>query len=137
MSVVFELDVIDETKDRFIVSAIDLMGATAEYTQQVARVKVRKRSEHLHDSIEVYDSDGGLTRDVGTPEWYGIYNEYGTGRYATGPGGSSASEIPWVYYDEYLGQFFTTYGLTPQPFMRPAYEEGKTFLRREGGRWFQ
>ena len=70
---------------------------------------------------------------------YNIYQEYGTGIYAGEadpqfPGqemsrGSRAKQIPWVYFKN--GQFYTTYGNKPQPFMRPAYEVVKPKLEND------
>ncbi|WP_020006214.1 HK97 gp10 family phage protein [Salinicoccus albus] len=50
----------------------------------------------------------------------GIYLEFGTGIYATGPGGSRAEKIPWTYFKD--GQFYTTYGMVAQPFWFPSMD---------------
>lgn len=57
--------------------------------------------------------------EVGTDVKYGIYQEYGTGKYATGEGGSHAKKIPWYYQDE-DGVWHRTSGNKPHPFIRPA-----------------
>ena len=134
------IDVVEDripgTREWFVSRAAELLHDTARYAQQVASTEVRVRSSDLAGSIDVWPSSDGLEQVMGTPLWYGIYNEFGTGIYATGPGGSSAEQVPWVYYDEYLDQFFTTYGLTPQPFIRPGYEAGRRYLLDNAPRYF-
>lgn len=73
------------------------------------------------DKGEVTVTAGGseTSKDVG----YAVYVEYGTGMYATGPGGSRATKLPWVYHTERSG-FITTFGNPPRPFMRPAADVG-------------
>lgn len=56
---------------------------------------------------------------VGTNIEYGPYQEFGTGMYATGEGGSHAKKIPWVYVDE-KGVAHLTWGNRPAPFLEPA-----------------
>lgn len=134
MSVDITENRIQETRDFYVDRAAELMHDTARYGQQVARSEVRRRSDDLADSVEVWPSDEGLTQDMGTMLQYGIYNEFGTGIYAEGQ--SSADELPWVYYDEYLGQFFTTYGLKPQPFIRPGFDAAENYLLGNARRYF-
>lgn len=134
MTVEMELDRIDDTRTAFMVAAVDLMEDTADYAQQVAISNARNREGALAGGIRVEPSQGGLNQTVESTARHSVFNEYGTGIYAEGT--SRAQNIPWVYFDEYLGQFFTTYGLEPQPFMRPAYEEAKTFLKTNAPRYF-
>lgn len=68
----------------------------------------------------------GLTGEVFTPLEYAPYVEYGTGLFAEG-GGRSA--VPWVYCDE-KGDFYTTYGQQPQPYMRPALNQSREEIFR-------
>lgn len=68
----------------------------------------------------------GLTGEVYTPLEYAPYVEYGTGLFAEN-GGRSA--VPWVYCDD-KGDFYTTYGQHPQPYMRPALNQNREEIVR-------
>ena len=84
------------------------------------------------NSQKKYSGTGALARSieanvqgndviVGTNLEYAPYFEMGTGIYAEQ--GSGAKKIPWVYYNEKLGQFVTTFGQRPKPFLRPAFKD--------------
>ena len=66
----------------------------------------------------------GLTGIVFTPLEYAPYVEYGTGIHAKGTGGGR-QDVPWVYQDEKTGEWHSTSGQHPQPYMRPALDENK------------
>jgi hypothetical protein len=83
---------------------------------------------------QIEEFGSGLERGVRAGADYTIFHEFGTGIYAEGQ--SRAKEVPWVYYDEYLGQFFTTSGVTPEPMMRPGFEAGKDYLLRSARGYF-
>jgi HK97 gp10 family phage protein len=70
-------------------------------------------TSNLKQSIS-HDSDEE-TAIVGTNVEYAPYVEYGTGIYAEGGGRST----PWRYKDK-DGNWHTTSGQKPQPFLRPA-----------------
>lgn len=70
---------------------------------------------YLKESIDFMFKNDGLTGIVSVGAEYAIYVEYGTGIYATGPGGSRAKKIPWSYKDD-DGEWHTTYGSPAQPF---------------------
>lgn len=81
----------------------------------------------LKESITFQLKDGGMHGVVEVGAEYAIYVEYGTGIYATGPGGSRAKKIPWSYQDP-DGKWHTTKGMEAQPFWNPAIDAGrKTF----------
>ncbi len=74
---------------------------------------------NLKNSIQ---SDiGGLEATVSVGAFYAPFVEYGTGIHATGPGGSRAKKIPWVYRRA-DGKFITTYGNPAQPFWYPSID---------------
>ena len=85
----------------------------------------------LKESIDFKFTNGGLTGVISVGADYAIYVEYGTGIYATGPGGSRAKKIPWSYKDA-DGKWHTTKGQAPQPFWNPAIDAG----RRTFGQYF-
>ena len=58
---------------------------------------------------------------VFTPLEYGPYIEYGTGLFAEEGG---RTDVPWNYQDD-KGEWHSTSGMRPQPFMRPALDENR------------
>ncbi|MEB7348358.1 HK97-gp10 family putative phage morphogenesis protein [Staphylococcus haemolyticus] len=78
----------------------------------------------LKESIDFKFTNGGLTGVINVGADYAIYVEYGTGIYATGPGGSRAKKIPWSYKDA-DGKWHTTKGQHAQPFWNPAIDAGR------------
>ncbi len=68
---------------------------------------------------------------VGTNQEYAIYQELGTGIHATGGGGRPT---PWVYQDA-EGNYHTTSGNKPKPFIKPAVadhlEDYRKIIRSE------
>jgi HK97 gp10 family phage protein len=68
---------------------------------------------------------------VFTPVEYAPYVEYGTGIFAEEGG---RQDVPWKYKDD-KGEWHTTYGMQPSPYMRPALFENRERileLLREG-----
>ena len=78
----------------------------------------------LRSSIthEVAEKEGR----VGTNVEYAPYVEYGTGLFAENGNGR---QTPWRYQDD-EGNWHTTKGQHPQPFMRPALSENKQNILR-------
>lgn len=62
------------------------------------------------------------TIQVGTNMDYASYVEYGTGLFAEA--GDGRQDVPWRYQDA-DGNWHTTSGQHPQPFIRPALEDNK------------
>lgn len=58
---------------------------------------------------------------VYTPLEYAPYVEYGTGLFAEEGG---RQDVPWHYQDE-KGEWHSTSGQHPQPYMRPALDENR------------
>lgn len=63
---------------------------------------------------------------VFTPLEYAPYVEYGTGLFAEEGG---RADVPWTYKDE-RGNWYTTYGMHPQPYMRPALNQNREEVLR-------
>lgn len=57
---------------------------------------------------------------------YAPYVEYGTGLFAEEGG---RTDVPWCYQDD-KGEWHTTSGQHPQPFMRPALDENREDILR-------
>lgn len=64
----------------------------------------------------------GFTGEVGTPLQYAVYVEYGTGLFAEG--GTGRQDVPWKYQDA-KGEWHSTSGQPPQPFLIPALNENR------------
>lgn len=127
-----------------LVDAMDTMLAKAESTEAVgkacalveaaAKKKAPKDNGALRRSIasEVQTEGGDVVGVVYTPLEYAPYVEYGTGLFAEG--GNGRKDVPWHYRDD-KGEWHSTSGQEPQPFLRPALEENReqiTRLIREG-----
>ena len=76
-------------------------------------------------STEFTITKNALKAEIGTPLFYAPYVEWGTGLFAKGEGGSKAKKIPWTYYSEKTGQFYTTSGQPPKPYLLPALNKNK------------
>jgi HK97 gp10 family phage protein len=63
---------------------------------------------------------------VYTPLEYAPYVEYGTGIFAEEGG---RTDVPWSYQDD-KGEWHTTSGMQPQPYMRPALDENREEIIR-------
>ena len=63
---------------------------------------------------------------VFTPLEYAPYVEYGTGLFAEKGG---RKDVPWHYQDD-KGEWHSTSGQKPQPFMRPALNENREEIMR-------
>ena len=89
-----------------------------------AKKKAPKDSGELRRSItsKVENNEGV----VYTPLFYAPYVEYGTGLFAESGG---RTDVPWNYQDD-KGNWHSTSGMKPQPFMRPALYENKEEILR-------
>ena len=95
--------------------------------ERSAKEKAPKGDGDLRRSItsEIDESTGKPRGIVFTPLEYAPYVEYGTGLFAEEMG---RKDVPWVYKDE-KGEWHTTSGMHPHPYMRPAlYENRKQIL---------
>lgn len=89
--------------------------------ERSAKQKAPKDNGQLAQSIQ-YAVDGSATTcTVFTPLEYAPYVEYGTGLFAEHGG---RKNVPWHYQDE-KGDWHTTSGQKPQPFLRPALTENE------------
>lgn len=89
-------------------------------TQKAKKGRTGELAQSIQSEVK------GLRGEVFTPLEYAPYVEFGTGLFAEN-GGRSA--VPWVYCDD-KGDFYTTYGQHPQPFMRPALDENRAEIIR-------
>lgn len=106
--------------------------STAHLIEDTAKSLASVDEGQLRDSIETIILSGdGLNAKVLVSAEHGIWVEFGTGIYATGPGGSQAKSIPWRFFSTKLNRWVTMSGIKPQPFWYPAVEEGKRYFESE------
>ena len=100
------------------------LGKACAIVEASAKKKAPKDSGNLRRSItsKVENNEGV----VYTSLFYAPYVEYGTGLFAESGG---RTDVPWNYQDD-EGNWHSTSGMKPQPFMRPAlYENREEILR--------
>ena len=100
------------------------LGKACAIVEASAKKKAPKDSGDLRRSItsKVENNEGVIF----TPLFYAPYVEYGTGLFAESDG---RTDVPWNYQDD-EGNWHSTSGMKPQPFMRPAlYENREEILR--------
>lgn len=108
------------------------MGQACAAVEASAKKKAPKDSGALRRSIasKVETEGGDIQGVVYTPLEYAPYVEYGTGLFAESDG---RTNVPWVYQDD-EGNWHSTKGQKPQPFLRPALNENrKTVVKILGG----
>lgn len=112
--------VIDRLENLVDTSNLDeILGKAAAIVEADAKKKAPKGDGALRNSIasRVEDSAGIVYSNLE----YAPYVEYGTGLFAEEAG---RTDVPWVYQDD-EGNWHTTSGMKPQPYMRPALEENR------------
>lgn len=96
------------------------LGKCCAIVERSAKEKAPKGDGDLRRSIKSKVED--LQGIVYTELLYAPYVEYGTGIHAEG--GKGRQDVPWVYRDD-KGNYHTTDGMEPSPYMRPALEENR------------
>lgn len=112
------LDAIDDISDMSQLEGA--LGRACALVERSAKQKAPKGTGELRRSITSKVS--GTSGTVFTPLEYAPYVEYGTGLFAEA--GNGRKDVPWSYQDD-EGNWHTTSGQHPQPFMRPALEENR------------
>jgi len=108
---------IGDVKSKLDEANADILRLTRGQIEAEAKRLCPTATGRLRNSI-AGDNDDKVAV-VGTNVEYAPYQEFGTGVYATGEGGSRAKQIPWVYVDE-KGVGHITSGNRPAPFLEPA-----------------
>lgn len=109
-----------ESQDNFD----DALGKACALVEKSAKEKAPKDTGELRRSItsKVENNEGIIF----TPLLYAPYVEYGTGLFAEDGG---RKDVPWWYQDD-KGEWHSTSGQKPQPFMRPALDENREDIIR-------
>lgn len=102
----------------------DALGRACAVVERSAKQKAPKDNGELRRSITSDVND--LQGIVYTPLEYAPYVEYGTGLFAEEGG---RTDVPWCYRDD-SGEWHSTSGQKPQPFMRPALDENREQILR-------
>lgn len=104
------------------------LGRACALVERSAKQKAPKGNGELRRSItsEVREEGGDVVGVVYTPLEYAPYVEYGTGLFAENGG---RQDVPWCYKDD-EGEWHTTSGQHPQPYMRPALNENREQIKR-------
>lgn len=117
-------DVIDSIEDLGDTKDIKAaLGKACALVEAAAKKKAPKGAGDLRRSItsEVKQQSGDIVGIVFTPLEYAPYVEYGTGLFAEEGG---RRDVPWSYQDD-EGNWHSTRGMKPQPYLRPALNENK------------
>jgi HK97 gp10 family phage protein len=99
------------------------MGKACAVVERAATDKAPKGNGDLQRSIQFRVEVNGdeIVGIVFTPLEYAPYVEYGTGLFAEEGG---RKDVPWHYKDD-KGEWHSTSGQHPKPFMRPALNESR------------
>ena len=79
----------------------------------------------LRNSIGYQVNESELVAYIGTNCEYAIYVEFGTGEFAENGNGRKGG---WVYKTP-DGEVHFTYGMPPQPYLRPAFRKNQKAIR--------
>ena len=100
------------------------LGKACALVERSAKQKAPKDKGDLRRSIT--SKVEGTEGVVYTPLEYAPYVEYGTGLFAERGG---RTDVPWNYQDD-EGNWHSTSGMKPQPYMRPALNENREEILR-------
>lgn len=120
------LDSLDELVDEQAMKKA--IGKACALVERSAKQKAPKGTGELRRSItsEVTSIGDEIVGKVFTPLEYAPYVEFGTGLFAENGG---RKDVPWNYQDD-EGNWHSTSGMKPQPYMRPALNENRENIKR-------
>lgn len=104
------------------------LGKACALVERSAKQNAPKDTGALRRSItsKVEKNGDEIQGVIYTPLEYAPYVEYGTGLFAEEGG---RADVPWNYQDD-KGNWHSTSGQKPQPFMRPALDENRAQILR-------
>ena len=130
MSEIKGLDSLNEKLDSLLdrESIERALGKCCALVERSAKQKAPKDNGDLRRSItsKVEREGNEIVGTVFTPLEYSSYIEFGTGLFAEKGG---RKDVPWNYKDD-KGEWHTTSGMPPQPYMRPALNENRQEILR-------
>lgn len=120
------LDGLEEILERMVDTdkVVAAMKKACALIEGEAKKKAPKGTGELRRSIESKVEVEGkeVVGTIFTPLEYAPYVEFGTGLFAEG--GNGRKDVPWNYQDD-KGEWHSTSGMHPQPFMRPALQDNR------------
>lgn len=104
------------------------IGRACAVVERSAKQNAPKGTGELRRSITSrVETDGNdVVGVVFTPLEYAPYVEFGTGLFAENGG---RKDVPWNYKDD-KGEWHSTSGMHPRPYMRPALNENREQIKR-------
>ena len=105
------------------------IGKACALVEGAAKQKAPKGTGELRRSITSKVERTGSESVIGTvftPLEYAPYIEFGTGLFAESGG---RQDVPWNYQDD-EGEWHSTSGMHPRPYMRPALNENREQIKR-------
>ena len=124
-----ELDGLEILEELFDMRKIEAaVGKACAAVERSAKQKAPKGTGELRRSItSKVDKEGNeIVGTVFTPLEYAPYVEFGTGLFAESGG---RTDVPWCYKDD-KGEWHSTSGMKPQPYMRPALDENREKIKQ-------
>lgn len=116
------LDEVLKATSEQLARAAEIIGGMAEsYAKELCPVD----TGNLRNSITHTTENNNRTVVIGSSVKYAPFIELGTGKFAEGGGGR---QTPWSYQDS-KGNWHTTSGMPPRPYLRPAIENHKDEYR--------
>lgn len=110
-----------EGKERLKKAAVKWLLQACILVEGQAVLLAPVSTSRLKQSIDYIVDDDELVGYVGTNVDYAIYVEFGTGEFAENGNGRKGG---WMYIDP-SGEWFFTWGIEPQPYLRPAFRQTK------------
>ena len=128
------IDGLDEVINEFdeVIRATGLesaIGRACAIVERAAKQKAPKGTGELRRSIasKVEQEGSDIIGVVYTPLEYAPYVEFGTGLFAEE--GNGRKDVPWNYQDD-KGEWHSTSGMKPRPYLRPALHENREDIIR-------
>ena len=128
-----KIEGLEEVKERLeslldVNNLADAVGKACALVERSAKQKAPKGTGELRRSItsKVTIEGNDATGVVYTPLEYAPYVEFGPGLVAESGG---RKDVPWNYQDD-KGEWHSTSGMHPRPFMRPALNENREQIKR-------
>lgn len=119
--------VIDEIEKELGRNAEKIMGKACAIIEEDAKKNAPKDTGALRRSItsEIEKDNNSIRGVVFSNLEYAPYIEYGTGLFAS----SGGRKTPWSYEDD-EGNWHTTNGMKPHPYLNPAIDDNRDKIIR-------